>query len=452
MSSENLLDDLDYEDDVESSDQEYYCSVCCDCFDEEKEFRDHLISPLHDTGNSQRQAILQDGDTYCSLCIYKLDSQFDEHCKTNEEHVQYFNSVKRCYPNMPDPITKIAVSSYQCKPLESSSLHVAKSKKTISKSSSLKYRLVVNKCIGLTHIKRQGTQWFCNICLEKFTNSIDVHCNRAVHAIQTIKQFDPETAYKIKISAPQNDLRKTVNSLISSKVEEIYEKEKETPEYIEFMLQLDHLEKIKTIKREPGKVISADATIELSKTDQSIETSPEIKNCMTNETKAKPITDQCDQSQIACTAVTSTESTNIAEMVCLFEEDDRSFIPTPVSDESEKSKNGIVKIAANDSTVLVGLKYLKLKGNEFCCSLCDVRCGAILSSCHKHMTSSLHRRKMVNVYSSHPVPDYLEKLRRDNANLYSQLIGIESKKIEIKERTAEQDKDKETRAGKLCVN
>ena len=78
----------------------------------------------------------------------------------------------------------------------------------------------------------------CNICLEKF-KSVETHCSKAMHAIQCIKLCDPDLAYEIKVSATQKGKKKIVSSIISSKVEEIYEKEKNTPEYIKTMMDLE---------------------------------------------------------------------------------------------------------------------------------------------------------------------------------------------------------------------
>ena len=438
MTSDSLAEELDFEDDTqnEPQDDEFYCSICSDCYDEAREFIEHVNSSEHLSQCNEKLSSLQGGDKYCSICLTKAEPTFEAHCSSSD-HCQFFNSLHRSMPETPSPLLRIVEVNLQPKTSEGQSQRVKKA----SKTTPLRKKDIANKMIGLNHIKRKDDEWFCNICLEKFM-SVEAHCSKAMHAIQCIKICDPDLAYEIKVSANQKGKKKIVSSIISSKVEEIYEKEKDTPEYIKTMLELEGLHPTDIPVKEEELVQQSSPPVVVSNEEISKnETVPEI-------VKEDPV-EQTDDA-------TPSNSQDMGEMVCLFEEEDRSFIPMndDISDSNStlqnNAKSGVNRVPSRNMTMIVGISHLKLKGRTYYCGLCDIMCKTSLESCKLHITSSLHRRRMINKFSAHPIPNYLEKLRTKDAVLYNKLIRIETMKIELEERRNETLDDQRTRAGTSC--
>lgn len=376
------------------------------------------------------------------MCIVKVTGDFITHCKDND-HVQFYNSLLRCIPDFSPP--QLVNSSDTPVPASQTRTTKTQLNKGLPNRSVGKKKNVTSKMIGLKNIKRQENEWFCNICLEKF-KLVKVHTNKAMHAIQCIKLTDPELAYRIKVAASKSDkkTKRSATILLTNKVEEIYKEEKDTPEYLRTLLEVEAYEKVES---EPAGESEPTAVKDPQPTSSQ---DPEAES-------SQPEDDSNLIESVTSETISVGKNDHEEAVVSLFEEEDRSFIP-----EVEDSRNIITKkrntrrssekitpLASNNSNMIVGHQYLKQKNGSYYCSLCDVSFKESLSSTKKHITSSLHRRKMINKHSAHPVPTYLEKLRTENSSLYNKLILVETMKIEQEERTAESKSDQEIRAGEL---
>ena len=427
MASESLTEELDFEDDTQNDaqDDEFYCSVCSDCYDEAKEFVDHVKSTAHSSLCNDKLSSLHEGDKYCSICLTSPQPSFEDHCQSSD-HIQFLDSLRRSIPDTPFPVVK-----------------VVETKKPPLKAQPPRKKSITTKMIGLNHIKRKDDEWFCNICLEKFS-SVETHCTKAMHAIHCIKICDPDLAYEIKVSANQKGKKKIVSSIISSKVEEMYEKEKDTPEYIRTMMELEGAQPVTCAPVELEE--TGDETCKESNTDVNMPSCDLTKSDDLHRNLEEESVKQKD-------SATTSNSQDMGEMVSLFEEEDRSFIPmtdeASASNSLDSTKLDAKKAPSRDATMIVGVNHLKLKGRSYYCGLCDIMCKTSLESCKLHITSSLHRRRMINKFSAHPIPNYLEKLRTKDAFLYNKLIKIETMKIELDERKNETLADQRTRAGEL---
>ncbi|KAL5267132.1 hypothetical protein ACHWQZ_G004235 [Mnemiopsis leidyi] len=429
MASESLTEELDFEDDTQNDVQEdeFYCSICSDCYDEAKEFVDHVKSSEHSSHSIEKLSSLQEGDKYCSICLTMSQPTFDDHCLSSD-HIQFLDSLCRSIPDTPSPVLK-----------------EVDTKKPPLKAQPPRKKSMTTKMIGLNHIKRKDDEWFCNICLEKFS-SVETHCTKAMHAIHCIKICDPDLAYEIKVSANQKGKKKIVSSIISSKVEEMYEKEKDTPEYIRTLMEL---EGVQLLTCSPAEVEETkDEFCQQSNSEEKVPDGDLVENYDLLNNTNKGSAELKD-------SATSSYSQDMGEMVSLFEEEDRSFIPMNdeviASNSQGSTKFDGKKAPSKDATMIVGVNHLKLKGRSYYCGLCDIMCKTSLESCKLHTTSSLHRRRMINKFSAHPIPNYLEKLRTKDASLYNKLIKIETMKIELEERMNETPADQRTRAGILGI-
>ena len=447
MATDSFTEELDFEDDTQNesqNDDEFYCAICSDCYDEAKEFIDHINSPDHVTLCNEKLSLLQEGDNYCSICLVKAEPTFEDHC-SNSDHCQFFDSMRRSTLETPSPSLKVVEVSL---PPTTSDVQPLPVNKQPSKTTPLRKKDNAIKMIGLNYIKRKDNEWFCNICLEKF-KSVETHCSKAMHAIQCIKLCDPDLAYEIKVSATQKGKKKIVSSIISSKVEEIYEKEKNTPEYIKTMMDLEGVKQTDAVVIDCEEDLGQDGSPPVNASNEE-----EDKSIIQSEiTKEEPgPVDQIDDTS------TPSNSQDIGEMVSLFEEEDRSFIPMndEITENDSKSLEDVKseennRAPSKEATMIVGVTYLKLKGRSYYCGLCDIMCKSSLESCKLHITSSLHRRRMINKFSSHPIPNYLEKLRTRDAALYNKLIRSETMKIEVEERKTESSDDQLKRAGNKLI-
>ena len=445
MSSKSLPAAEIIDDDEDSLAQAYYCAICSHCYVDKPEFVLHLSSSQHHTRNSQLLAALQFGEAYCSLCVVKIEGVFGVHCSTNEDHLQYYKSIERCFLIAPEAALKKKKDgkNKEDKDLSTKKLTGGSSSQASTSfiKTSSKDKIIASRCIGLSHIKRQESQWFCSICLEKFTCSIEVHCNRAIHAIETIKQVDPEIAFMIKSSAAKKNLRKPVNALIASKVEEIYEQEKETADYLRFMLLLDRLEKV--VKTE------ADSNVKEPdfETDISVSSIHEESDINEGGSVTQPL-------HLPNVDVVPEKADDTEEIVSLFEEEDRNVIPSADKTvPNPREDSSMSESPPVETPIVIGLRFLKKKGLKYYCSLCDVTCkGKTLVSCCRHVSSSLHHRHVINLRSSHPVPDFLFFIRKSNAELYHRLVEAEAKKIEADEIRSGGETELKMRKGEVTYS
>ena len=109
MATDSFTEELDFEDDTQNesqNDDEFYCAICSDCYDEAKEFIDHINSPDHVTLCNEKLSLLQEGDNYCSICLVKAEPTFEDHC-SNSDHCQFFDSMRRSTLETPSPSLKV---------------------------------------------------------------------------------------------------------------------------------------------------------------------------------------------------------------------------------------------------------------------------------------------------------------------------------------------------------
>ena len=407
---------LDFEHDIDVC---YYCGICSNSFDENEEFAEHLKSANHKNEHKVREKALKNGANYCSLCIIEMKRKcdYDVH-KQTDEHREFATSMSL----LKSTGTSNYFATYTAPPSGTSSCSY----------QALRERVFAHKIIGLSYLSRRDDNWVCDLCLEVITESIDDHCIKAVHAIQFIKIHDPQTAFTLKALAisKQDKDTKRFKSLVLAKAKELFEVEKDTPEFQEFMKEYKKVE------------------------DAFIKPEPEQKeeNVEPNGSDDKLQAEKSDGDGPSLKAKCPSGDDSNKDAISLFEDSDREVIPDS-PEVVQKSSLRSRHVKQSDSNLIVGLEHLGKRGRIYYCKLCDIAGKTSLPSIRNHFISSLHRKNIVcNKFNGNEVHNYLEKMRTNDAAKFNSLLKNEIMKIEAEERTKEDYKLTQKRAEILNIS
>eukprot|EP00116_Pleurobrachia_bachei_P004065 sb/3464327/ len=405
---------------------------------------------------NKRISDLKSGDEFCSFCFTQVDN-WDAHCETSD-HVLYRDAVLECTPVTQEPVKEV----FDHKNLVS------------LKPGSTQERLTKQGCIGLAKIEyyAPSNSWLCGHCLETFNHGIDLHASTSGHIIQSIKSHDVVSAFELKQLEAKGSSRE-LRKRLREKAQEVFEKEKEDPDVLRFLLTLSSKKEIfrNIIKPEveilaPMVPIKPKAAVVPAKKKITVgakkkKTAAKKDIVVPADEEEELLSKTLSPEPPALMSVASSQDfpsiePDIPDGIVLFEEEDRTLLPV-VQESTKPAETAAVTPTvsrpnakkAEYSLLLTGVKYIEWKNNKYHCTLCDIPLTKRLSFSKTHMTASLHRRKVVTGSYSDPVPPYLEELRAKDSQLYSNLLNKECRLIEKKERDNESDENQKKRAGIL---